>query len=183
MYLMQMGEIPLLNRDHEVASAEQIEATRRRFRRTMLCSDYVLHAAVELLQKVADGKLRLDRTIEVSVTNTTEKKRILKRIGPNLVDRSPPAVARTSSTIASPSASKRRRREKRAAWRRLIVRRNKVVRLVEELNLRIQRLQPLMGAAARNRRADGVAQAATRRRRSGCATAATSTSCGPSCTT
>ena len=27
---------------------------------------------------------RLDRTIEVSVTNTTEKKRILKRIWPNL---------------------------------------------------------------------------------------------------
>lgn len=84
MYLMQMGEIPMLNRDNEVAAAVQIESTRRRFRRTMLCSDYMLHAAVDLLQKVADGTLRLDRTIEISVTNTTEKKRILKRIAPNL---------------------------------------------------------------------------------------------------
>src|SRR3954447_20586184 len=71
MYLMQMGEIPMLNRESEVSAARQIETTRRRFRRTMMCSDYMLHAAVELLQKVADGTLRLDRTIEISVTNTT----------------------------------------------------------------------------------------------------------------
>src|SRR5690606_12407377 len=30
------------------------------------------------------------------------------------------------------------------AWRRLIIRRNKIIRLVEELNLRLQRLLPLM---------------------------------------
>jgi RNA polymerase primary sigma factor len=34
--------------------------------------------------------------------------------------------------------------DKRAAWRRLIARRNKVVRLVEEMNLRLGRLLPLM---------------------------------------
>jgi RNA polymerase primary sigma factor len=143
MYLMQMGEIPMLNRDSEVAAAVQIEGTRRRFRRTMLCSDFMLHAAVELLQKVADGTLRLDRTIEISVTNTTEKKRILKRISPNLATaRRLLEMNRTEYRIA---VSKRASAaEKRSAWRRLIVRRNKIVRLVEELNLRIQRLLPLM---------------------------------------
>ncbi len=44
----------------------------------------MLHGAVELLEKVERGELRLDRTIEISVTNTAEKKRVLKRIGPNL---------------------------------------------------------------------------------------------------
>src|SRR5438874_12511970 len=34
-------------------------------------------------------------------------------------------------------------RERRAAWHRLIRRRNKAVRLVEEMNLRNNRLQPL----------------------------------------
>jgi RNA polymerase primary sigma factor len=143
MYLMQMGEIPMLNRESEVAAAVQIEATRRRFRRTMLCSDYLLHAAVELLQKVSDGTLRLDRTIEISVTNTSEKKRILKRITPNLVtarklldlNRGDYRVAVSKRASAA---------EKRGAWRRLICRRNKIVRLIEELNLRIQRLLPLM---------------------------------------
>jgi RNA polymerase primary sigma factor len=143
MYLMQMGEIPMLNRDNEVAAAVQIEGTRRRFRRTLLCSDFVLHATADLLQKVADGNLRLDRTIEISVTNTTEKKRILKRIGPNLVTaRHLLALNQTDyniavSKLAAPA-------EKRAAWRRLIVRRNKIVRLIEELNLRVQRLTPIM---------------------------------------
>jgi RNA polymerase primary sigma factor len=144
MYLMQMGEIPMLNRDHEVAAAVQIEATRVRFRRTLLCSDFVLHAAVELLQKVAAGALRLDRTIEISVTNTSEKKRILKRVGPNLdtarrlleMNQSDFRIAVNRATAPA---------EKQAAWRRLIVRRNKVVRLIEELNLRIQRLTPIMG--------------------------------------
>jgi RNA polymerase primary sigma factor len=143
MYLMQMGEIPMLNRESEVSAARQIEVTRRRFRRTMMCSDYMLHAAVELLQKVADGTLRLDRTIEISVTNTSEKKRILKRIAPNLV------TARhllELNRIDFRQAVSRRlsQAEKHLAWRRLISRRNKVVRLVEELNLRIQRLTPLM---------------------------------------
>jgi RNA polymerase primary sigma factor len=143
MYLMQMGEIPMLNRDKEVAAAVQIEATRRRFRRTMLCSDFMLHAAVDLLQKVADGTLRLDRTIEISVTNTSEKKRILKRIAPNLTTArellglNQKDYRRAVSRSHSPA-------EKRAAWRRLIARRNKIIRLVEELNLRIQRLTPLM---------------------------------------
>ncbi len=143
MYLMQMGEIPMLNRESEVAAAVQIEATRRRFRRTMLCSDYMLHAAVELLQKVSDGTLRLDRTIEISVTNTSEKKRILKRILPNLVTArqllalNQVDYRRAVSKQATPA-------EQRTAWRRLIARRNKIVRLIEELNLRIQRLLPLM---------------------------------------
>jgi len=79
-----MGQIPLLNRPQEIASAKCIEATRERYRHSMLATDYVLQGAAEFLERVRDGKLRLDRTIEVSVTNTTEKKRIMKRIGPNL---------------------------------------------------------------------------------------------------
>jgi RNA polymerase primary sigma factor len=140
---MQMGEIPMLSRVDEVAAAQQIELTRRRFRRTMLCSDYVLHAAAELLSKVADGNLRLDRTIEISVTNTSEKKRILKRIGPNLITiryllEKNQVDFRIAVSRRAPVA------EKHAAWRRLVVRRNKIVRLIEELNLRIQRLTPIM---------------------------------------
>ena len=34
--------------------------------------------------------------------------------------------------------------QRHAAWRRLVRRRSKAVRLVEELNLRTQRLQPLV---------------------------------------
>ena len=57
MYLMQMGEIPLLSRDQEIESAKRIEYTRRRFRHSMLASDYLLQGAVTLLEKVRDGQV------------------------------------------------------------------------------------------------------------------------------
>ena len=143
MYLMQMGEIPLLSRAQEISAAKDIERARTQFRHSMLASDFVLQGAVVLLQKVRDGELRLDRTIEVSVTNTAEKKHIMRRIGPNLetlrhllkqnFDDYRLAISRSQ-----PMA------ERSAAWRRLIRRRNKAVRLIEELNLRTARLQPLL---------------------------------------
>jgi RNA polymerase primary sigma factor len=142
MYLMQMGEIPLLNRVEEVTSAKKIERARRKYRHTMLATDYVLQGAVEALEKVRDGVLRLDRTIEVSVTNTSEKKRILKRLGPNVntLRHLLQENYRDYRTAVSKQFSKK---ERRLAWRRLIRRRNKAVRLVEEMNLRNNRLQPL----------------------------------------
>ncbi len=143
MYLMQMGEIPLLNRQQEIDSAKRIEYTRTRFRHSMLASDYLLQGAVALLEKVRDGQLRLDRTIEVSVTNTAMKKRILLRLTPNLKTlvhllRSNRADFRVAISKSTPLA------KRNDAWRRLVRRRNKAVRLIEELNLRIGRLQPLL---------------------------------------
>src|SRR5215831_11455834 len=128
MYLMQMGQIPLLNRAQEIASAKQIERTRLRYRHSMLATDYVLQGAVEALEKVRDGQLRLDRTIEVSVTNTSEKKRILKRIWPNLATLRH-LLKQNNHDYRIAVSKKHPMRERRAAWRRLIRRRNKAVRL------------------------------------------------------
>lgn len=143
MYLMQMGEIPMLNRDEEVDSAKCIEKTRTKFRRTMLCNDFVLHGAVDLLEKVSRKELRLDRTIEISVTNAAEKKRVLQRIGPNL-ETMHGLLAKNTPDYLQAIDQRETTAVRRAAWRRLIVRRNKVIRLVEEMNLRIQRLIPIM---------------------------------------
>jgi len=142
MYLMQMGQIPLLNRAQEIASARQIERTRCRFRHSMLATDYVLQGAVEFLEKVRDGQLRLDRTIEVSVTNTSEKKRIMKRIWPNVTTLKHLLTLNHRDYRVAVS-KKLPMRQRRAAWKRLTRRRNKAVRLVEEMNLRNNRLQPL----------------------------------------
>ncbi|MGD0901114.1 MAG: sigma-70 factor domain-containing protein, partial [Thermoguttaceae bacterium] len=69
IYLMQMGEIPLLSRGEELSAARQIKRTRRQFRYTLLSTDYALAAAIEMLRSIRDGRSRLDRTIEVSVIN------------------------------------------------------------------------------------------------------------------
>jgi RNA polymerase primary sigma factor len=143
MYLMQMGEIPMLSREDELSSARRIEESRARFRHLLLANDFVLYGAVDLLEKVATGDLRLDRTIEISVTNTSEKKRTLKRLGPNL--HTIKHLLQQNHFDFRVAIDKRlARTEKHAAWQRLVVRRNKIVRLVEELNLRLGRLLPIM---------------------------------------
>ncbi len=147
MYLMQMGEIPLLSRAEELSAARAIEKTRTRFRHNMLASDFVLQGAVSLLEKVRDGSLRLDRTIEVSVTNTVEKKRILRRLGPNLATLAK-LLEENQRDFRFAISKKRPMAQRHEAWRRLIRRRNRAVRLVEELNLRTQRLQPLLDKLA-----------------------------------
>jgi RNA polymerase primary sigma factor len=143
IYLMQMGEIPLLNRDQEVEAAKRIEITRTRYRRSLLASDYILQGAVTLVKKVRDGELRLDRTVDVSVTDAAEKKQILAIMEPNLktLDQ---LLLRNRRDFGVAISKSRPRAERVAAWRRLLMRRRRAVVLIEELNLRIQRLQPLV---------------------------------------
>src|SRR5438094_1153538 len=84
MYLTQMGEIPLLKRDEEIALAKKIEVTRKRFRRRVLECDYALRNVVETLKRVHSGDLPFDRTVKVSLTENLEKDKILQRMPHNL---------------------------------------------------------------------------------------------------
>ena len=142
MYLMQMGEIPLLTRQQEVSAARKIEQTRFFYRNWMLASDFMLQGATKLLEQVRDGKLRLDRTIEVSVTNATEKVAIMRRIGPNIKTLRH-LLLRNHGDYYTAINKKIDRQERHAAWKRLVCRRNKAVRLIEEMNLRTNRLEPI----------------------------------------
>ncbi|MGB7343407.1 MAG: sigma-70 family RNA polymerase sigma factor [Pirellulaceae bacterium] len=142
MYLMQMGQIPLLTRAQEVSAAKQIERTRDRYRHWMLATDFMLQGSLKLLEQVRDKTLRLDRTIEVSVTNAVEKKAIMQRIVPNC--RTLQALLQQNTADYLCAINKRLpMRQRRAAWRNLVIRRNKAVRLVEEMNLRTGKLQPV----------------------------------------
>jgi len=142
MYLMQMGQIPLLSREQEVSSAKQIEKTRERYRHWMLATDFMLRGCLRLLEQVRDKKLRLDRTIEVSVTNAAEKKAIMLRIVPNVRTLRHLLTLNKADYLVAVNADQPMRL-RRAAWRNLVIRRNKAVRLVEEMNLRTGKLQPM----------------------------------------
>ncbi|MFK7736441.1 MAG: sigma-70 family RNA polymerase sigma factor [Pirellulaceae bacterium] len=142
MYLMQMGQIPLLTRQEEIASAQKIECTRSKYRHWMLATDFMLQGACKLLEQVRDSKLRLDRTIEVSVTNAAEKKAIMKRIVPNINTLRRLLILNHHDYFLAIS-KKHSLAERTDAWRRLTRRRNRCVRLVEEMNLRTNRLEPI----------------------------------------
>jgi RNA polymerase primary sigma factor len=147
IYLMQMGEIPLLNRAEEIDSAKRIEYTRTKYRRSLLANDFILEGAVLLLKKVQNGELRLDRTIDVSVTDAAVKKKVLSLLTPNLKTLAH-LLKRNRRDFYAAMSKKRPMHERRQAWSRLVVRRMKAVRLVEELNLRTARLKPLLDKLA-----------------------------------
>ncbi|MFP6753389.1 MAG: sigma-70 family RNA polymerase sigma factor [Pirellulaceae bacterium] len=143
MYLMQMGRIPLLSREEEIAIAKWVEASQARYRKSMLSTDYMLQQAIGLLEDVRNKKLRLDRTIEVSVTDAKGKKALLSRLGPNLLTLHQLLLANRADFHIALNP-RRRENPRRKAWRRLIKRRGKAQRLIEELRLRTGRLETLL---------------------------------------
>jgi RNA polymerase primary sigma factor len=143
MYLMKMSEIPLLTLQQEVAIARRIEATRHRFRRTLLATGYPLQAAVNLLRQVQRGDIRMERVFEVPVVEMQRKDRLLKRLDPNLstLDNLLRQNRLDFATAVGKSSSARQRRQ---AWKRLTLRRIKAARLIEELQVRAEMLRPML---------------------------------------
>jgi RNA polymerase primary sigma factor len=137
LYLRQMGAIPLLSRDQELALAERLELKRRRYRHAAMMNWRTLAAIVDTFERVRAGQLALDPTIDVVTTLGLSRERILQRMPHNL-----PTLHKLISAAdadfrrlrAGSSASQNRLR--RDLWRRL----RKAVRLAEELSPRIDLL-------------------------------------------
>src|SRR5579883_2799277 len=138
LYLRQMGAIPLLTREQELALAVRLETKRRRYRHAALSNWRTLDAVVETFEKVQKGQLALDPSIDVVTTLHLTRENILKRMPYNLrtmrhlLDMSE-GDFRVYQRTTSASGKSRLRRE---GHRRL----RKAVKLAEELSPRIDLL-------------------------------------------
>ncbi len=116
----------------------------------------MIQIAYKILRRVHTGELPFDRTVQVSVTDKLEKDQILGRLPHNLktLDNLLKRNRRDYRNALTKTLSPTRRRE---AWQTLARRRRKAVRLVEELGLRTQRIEQLIGTLEKfSRRVDEI---------------------------
>jgi RNA polymerase primary sigma factor len=144
VYLTQMSNTPLLSRRQEFEAARRIEEARKSLRHAMLATDYVLQAAMSILEKVVRGQMRLEVACEGPLTIDEHKRRVLAVIAPNV--QTLRNLMRRNRADFSRAISRRSSREQRhEARRRLVVRQAKAIRLIEETLVRGQHLSTVVG--------------------------------------
>jgi len=143
MYLMQMGEIPLLTREQEIALAKRIEITRKRFRKRILQFLPCIEQCISTLQDVHGGEVPFDRTLNVAAVPELEKSGLAARLPENVA-----TVRKLTEQIRQAWAQWRTKRPTRAGQlatlRRIQNWTRKAQMLLEELGLRTRKIQPLM---------------------------------------
>jgi RNA polymerase primary sigma factor len=142
MYLEQMSDTPLLSRQQEVEAAKRIELYREQFRSGVLGTDYALGVAVKLLEGVREGRQRMERTLDVATTDISQKQRVFALMDANLHTLCH-LLRENRRDFAVAMGRNRPTARRRKAWQRLVLRRAKAARLVEEFRVRAQHLQSI----------------------------------------
>ena len=136
-YLIKIAEYPLLNLQEERYWTQEIALSRALFRKQLLSNDVSLVVATELLARVQAGELRMDRVLDIPVSDMALKRRLQKTLGINLETLR--RLRHGNRRDFAVSANKRQADvERRLAWRRIVRRRAKAAQLIEELPLRIE---------------------------------------------
>jgi RNA polymerase primary sigma factor len=139
-YLATICKVQLLSRSQETDLAKRIDRNRRRYRASLLAADFVLEEMLELLRHASEGDARMDRVVQFAVTNRLEQHHIRGRLPHNLktlealLQRNRGDYAR----LVKSNSSRRKRALGEQIWRR----RGRAIRLIEELGLRQECLEP-----------------------------------------
>jgi len=141
MYLTQMGQIPLLTRNSEIALARKIELARMAFRRKMLQCDYCARNSLDLLQQVHNGSMSFDRTIKVGTVQNMTKSVIKKRLPENI--KTVEGLLKTNQNLFRQTLNVQDKSESKQSLKRLRRSKRKIATLLEELSLRTSRIQPV----------------------------------------
>jgi RNA polymerase primary sigma factor len=138
LYLRQMGAIPLLNRDQEVALARRLEWRRQRYRHAALANWRTLAEVVGVFERVLADDLALDPTIDVVKTLGLSRDEIVKRMPHNVktLRRLIAAADADFRNLERSSSGAARRRHRRELYRK----QRKAIKLAEELSPRIDLL-------------------------------------------
>jgi RNA polymerase primary sigma factor len=144
MYLTQMGEIPLLTRDEEISLARKIELTRKQFRKLVLVSGFGTAEAISILKDVVAGELAFDRTIKVNQQDPDVGKSDLNYRLPGVISTLENLYGQNREVFRRLQAERMPKQEQRQLRTQLYRRMRKCGLLIEELNLQIKKVRPMV---------------------------------------
>jgi RNA polymerase primary sigma factor len=146
LYLKQMGAIPLLSRERELALAIRLEDARRRYRHAVLFSWWTIGRVIEIFERVHAGLTPVDPQIDTVQSLGLTRETILARLPANLktLKRLLSGASRDFAIFQRTRSASGQTRVRRLRWRQL----RKAVRLIEELSPRIEVLDGLVDEMA-----------------------------------
>jgi RNA polymerase primary sigma factor len=139
-YLAQIHAIPLLSRTAEIEVAQRIEASRTQYRKRLLTSDFVLQAAVDLLEDLREGRARLYDALDVSMSDAKEKQRVRRLIEREL-STVKDLLQQNRDDFCRLLEKGRPVRQRRKIWRGILVRRRGAAKLIDAMQPKLQALQ------------------------------------------
>ncbi|MDO4551884.1 MAG: sigma-70 family RNA polymerase sigma factor [Planctomycetia bacterium] len=135
IYLMQMGEFPMLTQGEEIHIAHEIEISRRAFQKHLLTNDYILYNVLRLIQDMEEGLRRLDRTVDVSVADGRQKIRLRKILQQNIITIQNIYECNTQN-FPKVMNSQTDREIRKKLWLTMKRKRRKAARLIREIEFR-----------------------------------------------
>ncbi len=142
IYLTQMGEFPMLSVGEEMKVAKKIEKYREKFCKFLLSSHFIQVGVLKMLDELLVHKRRLERTVNISITNSHQKQRSISIITQNietlrmLIEQNRaayPSVFNRTSELTS----------RKLAFRQMFRRRTKGVHLIYEIQIQISVIRNL----------------------------------------
>jgi RNA polymerase primary sigma factor len=142
LYLEEIARTALLRPLEEYRLAVAMDEDRRRFRREMLRIGFVADAVIEELESVLAGTSRADRALDYSVADPENKKTLAACLPKNMatIRGLRERMKEDFTTASTPSHSRRRRKQ---AYQNYLKRREHLISLVEEFEVRLSLLEDL----------------------------------------